>query len=204
MARVLSLFAHPRLQTSRTHASLIQSVDKIRDVTFHDLYESYPDFDIDVDSEQDLLTRHEIIIFQFPFYWYSCPPLIKQWTDLVLEHGWAYGQQGRALEGKKMMVALSTGGRKEAYEKGGFNQFTVREFLTPFEQTARLCRMDFIPPFVVHGTHLANENDIKQAADQYHELLLKFTQNQIDTNITTHTAYINDLLNDSKKQHHGN
>lgn len=204
MARVLILFAHPRLQNSRTHSRLIHGLDTIRDITFHDLYERYPNFDIDVEHEQDLLANHEVIILQFPFYWYSCPPLVKQWTDLVLEHGWAYGSKGRALENKMLMLAISTGGRIEAYEKGGFNQFTVREFLTPFEQTAHLCRMKFIPPFVVHGTHLATESDINQAAEQYHEILRKFTGNQIEASNTTHLVYINDLLNDSIKQHHGN
>ena len=132
MSRILILFAHPRLQNSRTHARLIQGFDKIPHLTFHDLYETYPDFDIDVEFEQDLLLNHDVFVMQFPFYWYSSPPILKQWIDLVFEHGWAYGQKGKALKGKKLMAAISTGGRQEAYQNGGFNRFTIREFMSPF------------------------------------------------------------------------
>ena len=55
------------------------------------MYEKYPDFNIDVDYEKKLLEKNQIIIWQHPFYWYSAPPLLKQWIDLVLEFGWAYG-----------------------------------------------------------------------------------------------------------------
>ena len=74
---------------------------RLRGVTFHDLYELYPDFDVQVEQEQELLISHDMIILQHPFYWYSCPPLLKQWIDLVLEHGWAYGKEGEFAEREK-------------------------------------------------------------------------------------------------------
>ena len=73
----------------------------------HDLYEAYPDFDIDVRREQELLAAHEVIVLQHPFYWYSAPALLKEWQDLVLEHGWAYGSGGTALRGKALLSAPS-------------------------------------------------------------------------------------------------
>lgn len=195
MSKILILFAHPRLQNSRTHSRLVRDLDKTPKITFHDLYEAYPDFDIDVEYEQELLLQHDVIVMQFPFYWYSSPPILKQWIDLVLEHGWAYGQKGKALSGKRMMAAISTGGRQEAYEKGGFNKYTIREFLLPFEQTARLCKMIFLPPFVVHGTHLAEGADIDLAAEAYHHLLKKLADDQIDTGKVISFNYMNDILN---------
>lgn len=194
MSKILIVFAHPRLQTSKTHARLIHGIDKIRDVKFHDLYEAYPDFDIDVEFEQEILSEHDVIILQFPMYWYSSPPLIKQWIDLVFEHGWAYGQKGKALAGKKLMIVLSTGGREDAYVKGGFNNFTIREFLAPFEQTAKLCNMLFLPPFVVHGTHVASEKDVDKAGQMYHNLLQKFSENQVDFEKLNELNYINDII----------
>ncbi|RYE35767.1 MAG: NAD(P)H oxidoreductase, partial [Sphingobacteriales bacterium] len=94
MARVLILFAHPAFEKSRVHRPMVKQVLKLEGITFHDLYESYPDYDIDLDREQELLLRHDVIVFQHPFYWYSCPAILKQWQDLVLEHGWAYGRGG--------------------------------------------------------------------------------------------------------------
>jgi glutathione-regulated potassium-efflux system ancillary protein KefG len=151
-ARVLVLFAHPAFQKSRIHRHLVPAARATEGVTFHDLYEAYPDFQIDVAREQALLRAHDAIVFQHPFYWYSCPALLKEWLDLVLEFGFAYGTGGTALHGKTLASALTTGGPAEAYARTGSNRFTMAELLAPFEQTAHLCGMTWHPPFVVHGT----------------------------------------------------
>ena len=97
MARVLILFAHPSLERSRVHRRLLRALPDVPEVTLHDLYEAYPRLDIDIAREQSLLLEHDVIVFQHPFYWYSTPPILKQWQDLVLEHGWAYGSKGIRL-----------------------------------------------------------------------------------------------------------
>lgn len=171
MPRVLVLFAHPALEKSRVHRALVAAVPADPALTFHDLYEEYPRLAIDVGREQELLVAHDIVVFQFPFYWYSTPPILKQWQDLVLEHGWAYGSEGTALRGKTLLCAVSTGGRAEAYEPGGYNRFSVRQLLAPVEQTARLCRMRVLPPWLVSGTHRMQQSDIAGAARAYAALL---------------------------------
>lgn len=149
--RLLILFAHPALHKSRVNQLLISSVESLSGVTINDLYESYPNFYVDVAREQELLLEHDVIIFQHPFYWYSSPAILKQWQDLVLEYGFAYGKNGTRLHGKLVLTAISTGGPSSAYQRSGYNYFTVRELLAPFEQTARLCGMTYLPPFVVPG-----------------------------------------------------
>lgn len=151
-ARVLVLFAHPALQKSRINVRLAAAAQPVAGVTFHDLYEAYPDFHIDVSREQELLRAHDVVVFQHPFYWYSCPALLKEWLDLVLEYGFAYGPGGNALQGKTLVSALTTGGPAQAYARTGYNHFTMAELLAPFEQTALLCGMKWLPPFVVNGT----------------------------------------------------
>src|SRR5687767_7817490 len=116
MARLLIIFAHPLLEKSRVHSELIDRAMSVPGVTLNDLYEQYPDFDIDIPREKQLLESHDIIIWQHPFYWYNAPAILKQWQDLVLEHGWAYGKEGRALEGKRIFNVLTSGGSREAYE----------------------------------------------------------------------------------------
>ena len=66
-------------------------------MTFHDLYEAYPDFHIDVEREKALLEEYPRIVWQHPFYWYSTPSLMKEWFDTVLQYGWAYGKGASAL-----------------------------------------------------------------------------------------------------------
>jgi glutathione-regulated potassium-efflux system ancillary protein KefG len=180
MARVLVLFAHPALEKSRMHRRLLAQLPRRRALTLHDLYEAYPDYDVDVPREQALLAGHDVVVFQFPFYWYSVPPLLKQWEDLVLTHGWAYGSQGRALAGKVALCAVSAGGGASAYGPEGLNRFTVRQLLAPVEQTVRLCRMTYLPPWLVHGTHRMDDAQIGQAAAHYAALLDALCDDRLD------------------------
>jgi glutathione-regulated potassium-efflux system ancillary protein KefG len=169
--RVLVLLAHPALERSRVHARLLESARGVDGATIHDLYELYPDFDIDVGREQALAAEHDVLVFQHPMYWYSAPPLLKQWQDLVLEHGWAYGSRGTALRGRSVMHALSCGGTEAAYQRGGHNRFSIAEFLRPFEQSTVLCNMTWLPPFVVYGTHALDAPRIEACARAYGTLL---------------------------------
>lgn len=171
MARVLILFAHPALERSRVHRALLRAVPDLPDLTLNDLYEAYPRLDVDVAREQELLVEHDVVVFQHPLYWYSTPPILKQWQDLVLEHGWAYGSRGHALDGKTFLSIVSAGGPQVAYQTGGYNRLTIRQLLAPIEQTAHLCRMRFLPPFVVWGTHRLTEPEIEAEAARYRALL---------------------------------
>lgn len=171
MASILILFAHPKLEQSRVNRQLIDRAAAQPGVTVHDLYDRYPDFNVQIDYEKRLLERHEVILWQHPFYWYGGPPLLKQWIDLVLEHGWAYGEGGDALLGKQIMNVITTGGSRAVYCAEGKNNFSVNEFLRPYEQTARLCGMHYLPPFAVMGTYGLSDGDIAAHADRYADLL---------------------------------
>jgi glutathione-regulated potassium-efflux system ancillary protein KefG len=173
MQRILILFAHPRLEKSRINRRLLTAIPADLPITFHDLYEKYPDFNIDVRYEQDLLLANDVIIWHHPFYWYSCPALLKQWIDMVLEFGWAFGPGGTRLEGKKAMNVVTTGGAQEAYLHEGKNRFQLTEFLAPFNQTAHLCRMTYLPPFAVQGTHRLSDRSLEDAAEGFETMLRK-------------------------------
>ncbi|MFN8259158.1 MAG: NAD(P)H-dependent oxidoreductase [Bacteroidales bacterium] len=192
MRKILILFAHPRFEHSVVNQALVKAVKNKPTITFRDLYELYPDFDIDVKKEQELLLSHDIIIWQHPFYWYSCPPLLKQWLDLVLEFNWAYGPKGNALEGKVIFSAITTGGAREAYRQEGRNRFPLKHLLSPFIQTAYLCKMRYLPPFAVQGTHRLGAEELDNYASDYLKLLNYLAQTEkIGTNIESY-----ELLND--------
>lgn len=194
MNKILVLFAHPALEKSRVHRRMVARAKNIESITFHDLYEAYPDMDIDVEAEQKKLTEHDLVILQHPFYWYSAPAIIKQWLDLVLEHGWAYGTGGTALKGKRMLSAISCGGSREVYQPEGRNRYKITELLAPFSQTAFLCGMDYLPPFVIHGTHRLTETDIKLHALQYEELLVALAADRLTEPEWSKVEYISDLI----------
>ncbi|HAL70531.1 MAG TPA: NAD(P)H oxidoreductase [Verrucomicrobiales bacterium] len=173
MARVLILFAHPALHRSRVNVALMAAVQGMEGVTFRDLYEEYPNLHIDFETEQELLLEHDIIVWQHPFYWYSAPAILKEWQDVVLEYGFAYGEGGTKLAGKKVMSALTTGGPEEAYHREGYNRYTMKELLAPFDQTARLCGMEFLDPFVIHGVRQLTDEQIQTWAQRYKHCILE-------------------------------
>jgi glutathione-regulated potassium-efflux system ancillary protein KefG len=194
MARVLIIFAHPALEKSRLNRRLIRDLPELPHLTFHDLYEHYPTFDVDVAREQALLAAHDLIVLQHPFFWYSTPALIKQWEDLVLEHGWAYGSKGTALRGKRMLNVITTGGGATAYRHDGYNRFTVREFLAPLEQTARLCGMQYLPPYLIQGTHRFKTVDIEREATRYHRTIALLHDDRVEIGDADNVNTLNELV----------
>lgn len=196
MKRILVLFAHPALEKSRVNRRLMEAVRDLPGVTFHDLYEAYPEFDIDVRREQSLLVEHDVIVLQHPFFWYSTPAMLKEWQDLVLEHGWAYGSEGKMLEGKRALNVVTTGGREEAYASGGHSRFTMRQFLAPIEQTFRLCGVEYLPPFAVHGTHGMTADEVSSHADDYRSLLEAFRDGRVRVDALGDRPRINSRLNE--------
>ena len=181
MAQLLVYYAHPGHRFSRANAAMAQAARAVEGITFVDLYAEYPRHNIEVDREQQRLLNHEVILFQFPLFWYSSPSLVKEWQDLVLEHGFAYGQDGDRLKGKTLMLALTAAGSPEAYTTQGYQNHPLRSFLTPFEQTARLCKMRFAAPYVLHSALAAQASgEIAPHAAGYARLLTAIQTDRYD------------------------
>ena len=195
-ADILILFAHPALQNSRIHIKASEAVKSLDGVTFHDLYEEYPDFSIDYKREQTLLLKHDIYVFQFPLYWYSTPAILKEWQDLVLEHNWAYGPRGRALKGKKFMCAVSAGGAERVYSESEHNRFSLRKLLAPLEKSAAQCGMEFLPPFAIYNTFAIAADEIQWHAEQYRRLITALRFNKIHNSKLKKLSIINHNLDD--------
>ena len=200
--RVLILFAHPAFEKSRVNRVLVDAVRDLDGVTFHDLYEQYPEMHIQVTLEQRLLDEHDVVVFQHPFFWYSTPAMIKEWQDLVLEHGWAYGSGGTALHGKRVMNAITAGGGESAYQPGGYNRYTMRQLLAPFEQTFRLCGMEYLPPFIVHGTHGMSPERFGHHARDYRRVITALRDGTLavdgDSDLARVNADLDAVIRDSE------
>jgi len=193
--KILILFAHPAFHKSRVNKVLMDGLSDYKGITYHDLYDHYPELDIDVEHEQELLSQHDCIIFHFPLFWYSTPAILKEWQDLVLEHGWAYGKNGKALKGKLFFCAITTGGPEMAYQEGRFHQHTLKQFLAPLDQTARLCKMKPLPPFVIHATHAIETDGILDSKIDYYKILQKILEDNFDIEKAKPLKYLNDYLN---------
>ncbi|SHO54797.1 glutathione-regulated potassium-efflux system ancillary protein KefG [Vibrio quintilis] len=164
--KVLVIFAHPEPQNSVANQVLIKAIESLEHVTVHDLYAIYPDFFIDVNAEQALLERFDVIVFQHPLYMYSCPALLKEWFDRVLCKDFAFGSQS-LLQGKIWRSVITTGGRKAAYGDKGYNRYPLEEILQPFELTASLCRMQWMKPLVMYWSHNITDAERHKHAENY-------------------------------------
>ena len=164
-SKVLVITAHPQMEQSRINRRMMRSAAKLSaaasgPVTVRDLYSLYPDYLIDVAAEQALLAEASLVVWQHPIHWYSMPPLMKLWVDDVLSFGWAYGPGGTALRGKDLWLVATTGGPEDSYHPESYNRYFFDAFLPPYEQTAALCGMRFLPPLLLHGAHRADETQI--------------------------------------------
>ncbi|MFH8553625.1 NAD(P)H-dependent oxidoreductase [Streptomyces celluloflavus] len=167
----LIVLAHPDLAASRANAALADAARAEAGVTVHDLYAAYPGLRVDIAHEQRLLLAHDRIVLQFPFYWYSAPPLLKAWLDEVLAYRFAHGPGGTALRGKVLQVATTAGGAEEYYRPDGFNRFPVRDLLRPFDATAYVTGMRYAEPFVVHRAHRLTDTELAAETGRYRSLL---------------------------------
>ena len=171
---VLVLVAHPQMAQSRVNRRLERAARQLGTVQVRDLYALYPDYLIDVEAEQAALAAATLIVWQHPIHWYGMPPLMKLWLDEVLAFGWAYGPGGTALRGKDLWLAATTGGPEESYRPQGYNRYFFDAFLPPYEQTAALCGLRFLPPLLLHGAHRAGREEIEAHARTYAERLASY------------------------------
>lgn len=197
MARVLVLFAHPRTDRSVANTALMAAARAMTGVIFADLYAEYPDFDIDIDREQQRLREADIIVFQHPVYWYSSPALLKEWLDLVLEHGFAYGTEGTSLQGKPLLQVVTCGSARDAYKKRGKYENELRTLFSPFEQTAKFCGMRYLAPFGVFSAEdAAEEKRLDGIVADYRRLLSALCDGTLDLEKASAASLLNDVLDE--------
>jgi len=173
---ILVLAAHPNWRESRVNLRLLAAAQDVARVQVQDLYASYPDYDIDVAAEQSSARDAKLIVLLHPIQWYSMPALLKLWLDEVLTYGWAYGPGGNALQGKDLWLVATTGGPESSYHPQGYNRYFFDAFLPPYEQTAALCGMRFLPPLLLHGARRASDEAVADHVAVFAQRLRSYPQ----------------------------
>jgi glutathione-regulated potassium-efflux system ancillary protein KefF len=179
LTQILVLAAHPHLEHSRVNAPLMRraAASSLADrVQVRDLYALYPDYLIDVAAEQRALAAAQLVVWLQPLHWYGMTPLLKLWVDEVFAFGWAYGPGGTALGGKDLWLVASTGGAEDSYRPQGTNRHFFDAFLPPYEQTAALCGMRFLPPLLLHGAHRVGQAELAAHEQVFGERLQSYPQ----------------------------
>lgn len=172
-APVVWIYAHPLAGRSLANRELLEAVGDLPFVDRRPLYDLYPDFDIDVDAERRVLESAELVVLQHPIHWYGMPPLLKLWIDEVFGIGWAYGEDGHALVGKRMLWVVTTGGDLRAYASDGPHGHPFDAFVAPVRQTALFCGMRWEEPLVVHDAH-ADRGHVRTAGERLRERIVAY------------------------------
>lgn len=171
---ILVIYAHAAPHASRVTRRMARAAATVPGVTVHDLYETYPDFSIDIAAEQARLTAAQVVVFLHPIQWYSMPALLKEWVDTVLQPGWAYGSGGTALAGKTYWLVASTSSLESAYSADGIQGRPFADYLPPFRQTAALCHMHWEPPYILHGAHRVDQATLDAHVEGFRARLQAF------------------------------
>lgn len=173
---LLLAYAHPHHPRSRANRALLHAVADLPGVTVRSLYDLYPDYDVDPAAEQPLVAQAAAIVLQHPLYWYAMPSLAKLWIERVFAPGWAYGQGGRAVAGKRFLWAPTTGGDDGDYRAGGSHDHPFEAFVPPVRQFARYCGMQWEEPFIVHGSRRIDAAALQERAQAYRARLAQLAE----------------------------
>lgn len=147
MTNILILNGHPNPDDSTAGKAVLEAFRTLRpDAKVRTLAALCGSDGYDVAAEQAALVEADVIVWHFPFYWYSVPALVKKWIDDVLAHGFAYGSGGTALHGKHLLISFTTGAPEAEYAKGKSMNWPVEAFLPPLLQTANLCGLKTLDP----------------------------------------------------------
>ena len=158
--KTIVILAHPNIEQSHVNKVWSEALVKSNpEITVHNIYKTYPDGKIDVVAEQLLLEESDRIIFQYPFFWYNMPPLLKKWFDDVFAMGWAYGENGNKLAGKEIGIAVSTAGLEEVYDEKTNIYGTIEELLKPLESTVKFVKGKFISYHTFHGAYTLDASE---------------------------------------------
>ena len=142
MSKTLLVLAHTDYDNSFANKEIVGQLMKlVPNIELVHIDKEYPDLKIDIEKEQAKLVKSDVIIFQFPLYWYNAPSSLRKWIEVVFKHGFSHGSKGKALHGKKLIVSLTTGAPAECFKEG---KDTIENLMHGMELLCKLCGMKYL------------------------------------------------------------
>lgn len=157
-SNVLMILAHPNIEKSIANKYISNIINELHHTEIRNLNKLYPDFNIDVKSEQEALLKADVLIFQYPLFWYGVPSLLKEWIDSVFTYGFAFGKGNYKLEGKKIIVSFTTGSSNKDYPED-----VIEKIVFPFKGLASYCKMEYLNTFISHEIGGYSEDSIQKS-----------------------------------------
>lgn len=195
--KTLIIVSHPDIEDSNSQQFLKEAIPKSDQVKYHHLESVYPTGNIDVRYEQNLLKKYDRIIFQFPFYWYAAPPMLKKWQDEVLVEHIAFGAGGTLLQGKELGLVMTIGIAEKEYQVGGEEQFTISQLTIPFQALANKTGMLFLKPFTIFQFYYLSEKEQQDLLIKYQQYLMLDNTDSLSSRVKWLVEQLELLKNDS-------
>lgn len=165
MKNILVISGHTDLNDSVANKCILAKLsESLPQAEFSYLDRLYPDFKIDVAVEQEKLVKADIVVFQFPLFWYAIPSLLKRWLEDIFLHNFSHGSNGDKLKGKKVILSLTTGVAASAYSKENLG-YTIADFLAPFTATLAMAGMELVDVIHTGGVSFQLRTDPNSLAE---------------------------------------
>lgn len=144
MKNILIISGHTDLSTSVANKTILETIaQRLPEAEIVKLDSLYPDFKIDVPTEQARLLRADIIVLQFPIFWFSAPSLLERWMEETFLHGFSHGSTGDKLKGKHLVLSFTTGAPAEVYTPQGAAGHNIDDFLLSLKATCAMTQMHY-------------------------------------------------------------
>ncbi|GKT32714.1 hypothetical protein ADUPG1_006797 [Aduncisulcus paluster] len=144
--KILAVFGHPKLRSaSSVNKGWLELLEKegLSNVTIHEVSKAQTKpFQFDIKAERKLISEHDKVLFIFPFYWFTFPPLIHKWMEDV------FGMGIPAIRGKDFQILVSVGVPASYYAKGGSSPFTCDEYFAFLQSMCSFSGMKYLPSTV--------------------------------------------------------
>ncbi len=134
-------------------------------------------FTDDILEEQEKLRWAELLIFQFPFWWFSMPAPLKGYFDRVFSVGFAYSGASE-LAGKKAIICTTTGSSDERWVES--NQAGTIEYIFHHIHFGvfEFCGMETLEPFVIGQAKRLEEAQKQEKLDEWADILKNIENRQ--------------------------
>lgn len=166
MKKILIVSGHPDLENdSLANRTILEEYAKLLpEAEIARLDTLYPDFAIDAAAEQARLVKADIVVLQFPLFWYSMPSLLHRWVEKTFVHGFSHGSKGDKLAGKTLLLSITAGAPESMFVEGP-KSFPLEAYMVPFKSIAGLCQMKWAGYVFTGGVSYALRTDPKLAAE---------------------------------------
>lgn len=166
MKNILVVSGHMDLENSVANKTILEELDKaLPKAEFVYLDKLYSDFKINVEVEQQKLVKADIIVLQFPVFWYAMPSIMSRWMEETFQHGFSHGSAGDKLKGKKLIASLTTGAPEFMYRYEGAQNYPIEDFLPPLKAACNLCGIEFAGFVYTGGVSYQNRNDSEKLTE---------------------------------------